>query len=120
MTAWQMYLLTRLDPISSAFEIASVFSIVTTILFCVIGGIFVGDRIIEKTTYEAWVKRCLILIGIVTPVSLALPTSKQMAAIIIVPKIVNNAKVQEVPDKLMTLATEWLEELRPGKSKEDK
>ena len=43
------------------------------------------------------------------------PTTKQAAAIIIVPKIVNNEKVQTVGNTLYDLAAEWLDELRPKK-----
>ena len=43
-----------------------------------------------------------------------------MAAIIVVPKIVNNAKIQALPDKLLDFGTEWLEELKPSKTSEVK
>lgn len=40
------------------------------------------------------------------------PTTKQAAAIVIVPKIVNNEKVQMVGNQLYDLAVEWMRELR--------
>lgn len=43
------------------------------------------------------------------------PSTKQMAAILVVPKIVNSEKVQKAGDQLYDLATEWMEELRPKK-----
>jgi len=45
-----------------------------------------------------------------------LPSSKTLAAMYIVPKIANNTQVQQLPDKLLILSNEWLEELRPKKN----
>ena len=49
-----------------------------------------------------------------------LPTPKQAAAIIIVPSIINNEHVQQLPDKITQLGLEWLEELRPDTTTETK
>ena len=43
------------------------------------------------------------------------PTTRQMAAIVMVPKIANNEKVQAAGNKLYDLAVEWMDELRPRK-----
>ena len=45
------------------------------------------------------------------------PSTKQMAAIVVVPKIVNSEKVQDVGEKLYGLAVEWMDELHPRKEK---
>lgn len=45
------------------------------------------------------------------------PTTKQMAAILVVPKIVNCEAVQTVGNELYTLALDWMKELRPKKEK---
>ena len=39
-----------------------------------------------------------------------------MAAIIIVPRIVNSEKVQTVGNRLYDLAVEWMDELKPRKN----
>jgi DNA-binding LytR/AlgR family response regulator len=41
------------------------------------------------------------------------PSTKQMAAILVVPKIVNSEKLQTAGNKLYELAVEWMDELRP-------
>ena len=46
-----------------------------------------------------------------------IPTTKQMAAVMVLPKIINNESVQEMPDKIFKLGIEWLDELRPEKEK---
>lgn len=43
------------------------------------------------------------------------PTTKQMCAIKVLPAIINNEDVQELPNKVVDLASEWLEELKPNK-----
>ena len=47
-----------------------------------------------------------------------LPTTKEMAAILIIPRVANSEKVQTVGNHLYDLACEWMEELRPAKGKE--
>lgn len=44
-----------------------------------------------------------------------IPSTKQMAAILVVPRIVNSEKVQTVGNKLYDLAVEWMDELKPRK-----
>lgn len=41
------------------------------------------------------------------------PSTKMMAAILVVPKLANSEKVQTVGNKLYELAVEWMDELRP-------
>jgi hypothetical protein len=53
------------------------------------------------------------------------PSTRQMAAILVVPKIVNSEKLQTAGNRLYDLAVEWMDELRPenrwkaGKEKPD-
>lgn len=42
-----------------------------------------------------------------------LPSTKEMAVIYVVPKVINNQSVQQLPNKLLHLSSEWLDELRP-------
>jgi len=45
--------------------------------------------------------------------SLFIPTTKEICAIKIIPIIANNEEVKELPDKVVELANEWIEELKP-------
>lgn len=61
-------------------------------------------------------------IGIAIAISTAshlMPSTKQMAAIIIVPKIANSEKVQTIGNKVYDLAVEWMEELKPNKKESE-
>lgn len=54
---------------------------------------------------------CLaILIG-----GLFIPNTKEICAIKVLPAIINNEDVQELPNKVVDLANEWLNELKPKK-----
>ena len=44
-----------------------------------------------------------------------IPSTKQMAAIVVVPKLVNSEKVQTAGNKLYDIAVEWMDELKPRK-----
>lgn len=43
------------------------------------------------------------------------PSTRQMAAILVVPKIANSEKLQTADSKLYELAVEWMGELKPRK-----
>ena len=58
----------------------------------------------------------MLLIVVALQVAVAfVPSTKQMAAIIVVPKIANSEKVQTVGNQLYDLAVEWMNELKPRK-----
>jgi hypothetical protein len=48
-----------------------------------------------------------------------IPSTKQMAAIMIAPKIANSEKVQTIGNKVYDLAVEWMEELKPNKQESE-
>lgn len=47
-----------------------------------------------------------------------LPSTKEMAIIYVVPKVVNSEAVSQIPRKLLRLSSEWVDELRPENVKE--
>ena len=83
---------------------------------------------IDKSGREkAWryIKKAMLLcipmlfLAVVIKLTTAfVPSTKQMAAIIVVPKIANSEKVQTVGNKLYDLAVEWMDELKPAIAKE--
>ena len=66
-----------------------------------------------------WIPKTTIGVTLVSFLLLMFtPSTKQMAAIIVVPKIVNNEKVQVAGDRLYGLAVEWMNELTPKNRRE--
>lgn len=50
--------------------------------------------------------------------AMLIPSSKEYCAIKAIPVIVNNEQVQELPNKVVELANEWINELKPSKGSE--
>ena len=110
ITPEMMYWLTRCDSICIAgFFLAVASGIVFAISLCAIldevRGLLV--RVVclfSFGTFFACIATCVFV-----------PSTKEMAAIYVVPKIANSQTVKELGDGVVTLAREWLEELRPAK-----
>jgi len=123
ITPVQMYWLTRLTPLGQglAFIITLLF-IIAVVHF--VAGCVMQDDTFEDHTHETGtklIKRSPLLAaaGIVfLVVNCLLPTTREMAAILIVPRVANSEKVQTAGNHLYDLAVEWMEELRPAKNKE--
>lgn len=147
ITSTEMYWLTRLDSVKEllghdlvpCYILLTLLTAAATVLaFCL--GTFTGNKSYEMFDHKSneelevihtrfrrisW--RCAafgcvtLTMAVVCPVLEALvPTTREMAAIIMVPAIVNNERVHVAGDKLYDLAVEWLDSLRPRKPKEAK
>lgn len=71
-----------------------------------------GTKLIKTSPLTAVAAIVLLLVNCM------LPTTKDMAAILILPRIANSEKVQTVGNHLYDLAVEWMEDLRPAKNRE--
>ncbi|MBP5784489.1 MAG: hypothetical protein J6W16_02760 [Methanobrevibacter sp.] len=49
-----------------------------------------------------------------------IPTTKEMAAIYIIPKIMNNENLNNIGNEMLNLANEWIKELHPKTNSSDK
>lgn len=61
-----------------------------------------------------WSIPCFMLSWVVIFAAGLIPTTKEMCAIKAIPVIVNNNQVQELPNKVVKLANEWIDELKPN------
>jgi len=109
ITTMQMYWLVILDNVVGV----SIWLAVLSFAFFMFAG--VGAAVGELPKWPALVSVCVGLLALVTLTFV--PSTKQMAAIIVVPKLANSEKVQTVGNQLYDLAVEWMEELRPKKEK---
>lgn len=116
ITPGLVYWISRLDAICNLFlAVAILLGLATFVmsLVCVVAK-FDGDkdtavqmlRIIRVTFPVAAIA---ILLRVFTP------TKEEMAAILVIPRIANSETVSDISDGMKTLASEWLEELRPDK-----
>ena len=58
---------------------------------------------------------CFLLSWVLVIGAGLIPTTKEMCAIKAIPVIVNNEQVQEMPNKVLELANEWINELKLNK-----
>jgi hypothetical protein len=117
ITMTQMYWIVTLDSI-----VMATFFLSVVFLF----GTVAAFGFAASTENHWWLP---ITSSLMLLVSLAVwtltPSTKQMAAILVVPKIVNSEKLQTAGNRLYDLAVEWMDELRPenqrkaGKEKPD-
>ena len=141
ITPTQMYWLVKLDDVRHFFDgmftlpcVVAFFGLVGA-LMCTLMYMFAGngsyDLFSGKSSEQfegirslllTWRKRLLTTAFACLGAAMALsglyhltPTTKQMAAVLVVPKIANSEKVQVAGNKLYDLAVEWMDELRPRK-----
>lgn len=114
ITSWDIYWLTKLDSLQGAFVLFSVFfGLMLAAFVC-----FMEDiEGYKKTKIAFIIMFVFFLMG-----SVFIPTSKEMAAIYLIPKISNNTGFQKVPENLVKLLNSkmeaWMEETL--KEKKDK
>ena len=118
ITGFEIYLITRLDGLKLFISISAVcVAILSLFLFY----ISIDEK---KDKIEAGLMTGGIC-GLVVSVLLAfgnimIPTTKEAAAIVILPRVINSSEVKQTCGELYTLAMEWVEYLKPPKPQEDK
>jgi len=113
ITGSEIYWITRLDGINFVFGVGLFLSSMVAVV-ALIAGIIAKANDDEDTAKIAERILCyLVPIVLFSMIGLVFtPTTKQMCAIKVIPMVANNEKVQELPEKVVDLADEWLEELR--------
>ena len=127
ITSMQMYWLLQLDSLKSLLEAAGYLGgiIILVSLFAALTTIDIAE--------DSFIKKCFKMAKITAiptliffAINAFLPSTKRMAAIIVVPAIVNNQKVQDIGNKtldvgneLLDLTKQYLEEsIKEGKKNE--
>lgn len=121
ITPTQIYWLTRLDSFNHLTAVLIAVGIVATAMHTIYGTLnsmegdadqkILGRKILRRAV--RWMVATILL-----SVTLCLtPTTKEMAAIIVIPRIANSETVQQLGKGIVDLAHQWLVELAP-KAKE--
>lgn len=105
ITTTQMYWIAILDNIT-------VMTTILTVVF-LLGSIAAFCYACAKEDHGWLPILSLIALLATLAISAFTPSTKQMAAILVIPKIANGEKVQTVGNKIYELAVEWMDELRP-------
>jgi hypothetical protein len=109
-----MYWLTRLDDIEIVLTVAFILSAITCFITLLNAAGFPDDCEWSKKKAVYFYRSGAVFLLTLLAGTLT-PSSKEMAAILIIPKIVNNEKVAALPSKIVDLATDWLDALKPKK-----
>lgn len=143
ITSGQIYWLTRCDAIRQALECNGGFiafavlglfitCLFTVVMCCIRDGVVKYEKKGEAYESEAMeAKAQLALVSGVRKIGIALfcvflplwlgsrllhpfiPTTKELAAIVVIPKIANSESVQGIGQSIVDLAKDWMAELRP-------
>lgn len=112
ITSTQLYWITRLDGISTT---AGTICILIGIALFLMILINIQDNFIK---FKCWLVVSITLVLFLLIV-IFVPTTKEMAAILILPKILNsqtaNKAINELPANIVDLANDWIKELIPEK-----
>ena len=115
LTEWEMYWITRLDNISLVLHLACV-GMIIFLFFLAIPAVFhIFDGEALPKSVKVWMKRLIISLISCAIVCSLVPTTKEYAAIKVVPLLVNNEDFQQIGPEFLQLARGWLGELQPTK-----
>lgn len=107
-----VYLITRCDTISQISIFFWVFSGLSFLISVLVFYECSEMSMREERRAKLWKKRTLYVFILSLCIFLFLPTSKELASIIIIPAVANNQDVQDVAGEIPKLAKEWIQELR--------
>jgi hypothetical protein len=127
MSGWFIYWLTRVESIGMFFFTGGILlgigSMVVGMTYCIDGGENGFDKDAAKILGK-WLKKlivaCIVLFAIVS----FIPSTGDLAAIYVIPKIVNNEQCKDIPEKMMGLLNakldQWFNEsIRKSKKEKD-
>jgi len=113
MSGWTVYWITRLDTIVALsvffFVLLSVILIVAIIIS------YIDPDIWDYIKYRRRTSLSFLLVWFLFAItSFLLPCTKEAVAIYMLPRIANNEKVADIPDKMLNLFNAYLKEWTEG------
>ena len=108
MDAWTIYGVALADDVKVA-------AVILTILFAIAFVVALG---VDTDNNRTWKRRIAAGFALALAVATFTPSSKTVAAMYILPKIVTGEKVRQLGDEAYDLAVEWMKSLKPSKKTE--
>ncbi len=114
MTESTVYWVVMMDNISMAIVILLCISVLATLLAAFIAGCLADDGESDGALVmtRMFGLGCVLSLLCIAGVAFV-PNTKQAATIYVLPRVVNNEQLQQLPNKLLELSNEWLDELKP-------
>lgn len=109
------YLFVMADNIVNFFTgLGTAFSIISVVLGTVLIPFTIDDFKLGKNVIIKILKITIPITILSILLATFLPNTKQLAAIFILPKIVENGQLNAIPDKLLNLCDEWIKDATNG------
>ena len=117
ISTFQMYLITRLTTLSNFLNVLMIFNVVALTIFGTMFCFYHGDteyknELAMYSLAKSMIKKLSISFIIISILGITIPSTREAAAIIIVPKIVNNTAIQDCAKNLVETANSWMLELK--------
>ena len=97
---------------------STIFSIMTCITLIILCVVYITQLIDgyerEVAIIYKWFKRTLVMFIVLSSISVITPNSKTIAGIYLIPKLTNNKQVQKIPEKVLTILNEKLDQYMEG------
>lgn len=114
ISGWELYFVLKLDSFQSFFEVVGSIGLITSIGGSIIATVvsFDDDETNKVLANKATslLRKLLVVSGLFVVAGLLLPTTKQAAAVLIIPKIATNENMEVISDEaksLYSLAKEY-------------
>lgn len=135
ITGCQLYWLTRCDEIKALLDpgfgwgLLWFVSIIALLISTIVGAATEGSpedsveyNIFRIATAAKRISKpvCIVFSAFIllgATISALIPTTKEMAAIVVIPKVANSQPVQDIGQGIVDLAKDWMIELAPKKVK---
>lgn len=105
MTHWEMYWFTRLDFITDL----GVAGMAIIIVFSFTWG-FISYAENDIDTFKQWIKPLLVIWCMFTALAFFTPSQKEVAAIWLVPKIINSEQINNITTNTLTILERYTKE----------
>lgn len=123
ITPFTIYMISRLDAVSIFFSIMiKVFSCATAMLIVAsfVSAVDYGVDSNFSVLSRRYAKWFAGILAVLTLCSVLLPRSRDVAAMIVVPRIANSQSVSDIGESIVGLAKAWCDELKPENVKKGK
>ena len=113
LTPSMVYLAGIADPLRALLTVLTIVATASAIIcLWVMANDNVPIKVVEKVAVRTTV--CAVVFGLLTALT---PSTKTIAAMYVLPAVVNSETVQKLPAEATGLALEWLKELRKERKK---
>jgi len=107
ISGWELYWITRLSALKGVLGVALCIGGFVWVIFTSL--VMLDDDINLNEWGKKWYKLWTLSLVLVLMTLWLVPTTEEMFAIKVLPEIVNNEKVQHIPQKALDYVDKWLE-----------